>query len=165
MHYRSFFIAAFMAATLSACGSPAEEPAEQIIVRKPGEGAAPSAAAAPGEAAASSASASAAAPADLISKGREAFAACAACHAIKAGDASGIGPNLNGVAGRAAASLKDFGYSKALQSSGITWTEAQLDGFLKNPAAKVAGTSMAVAGIDDAEERAAIIAYLASLSK
>jgi cytochrome c len=150
MRKHSFFIAALMATTLAACGSPAEEPTEQIIVRKPGEAAATSVATA---------------PADLVSKGRNAFAACVACHAITAGEASGSGPNLNGVVGRAAASVKDFGYSKALQSSGISWTETELDGFLKNPATKVPGTSMAVAGNDDAEERKAIIAYLTSLSK
>ncbi len=75
------------------------------------------------------------------------------------------GPNLYGVVGRAAGALDDFAYSEALVSSGITWTEGELDAFLTNPTGKVAGTSMVAGAVSNDENRAAIIAYLSSLSE
>ena len=134
--------------TLAACGSKAEAPVEQIVVRKPGE---------------TAATASAAITGDLLAKGKAAFAACSSCHAVQAGAAAGIGPNLNGVVGRKAGSLAGFAYSEAMTKSGITWTEAELDAFLANPSGKVPGTAMAAGRVADAERRAAVVAYLASL--
>jgi cytochrome c len=134
---------------LAACGSKAEDPVEQIVVRKPGETAA--AAAVPAVAG------------DLLAKGKAAFAACSSCHAVEAGAAAGIGPNLNGVVGRKAGSLAGFAYSEAMAKSGITWTEDELNAFLANPSGKVPGTAMAAGKVADAERRAAVVAYLASL--
>jgi len=67
------------------------------------------------------------------------------------------------VVGRPAGSVARFGYSEAMAKSGITWTEAELEAFLANPAAKIPGTAMAAGQVGDAQRRAAIIAYLASL--
>lgn len=136
--------------SLAACGSKAESPVEQIVVRKPGEAAA---AAIP------------AAADDLLTKGKAAFATCAACHAAEPDAASGVGPNLHGVVGRKAGSLAGFAYSDAMAKSGITWTEGELEAFLANPSGKVPGTSMAAGQVGDASRRAAIIAYLVSLKR
>jgi cytochrome c len=136
---------AFLA--LAACGSAPEEPVEQIIVREPG---------AP-ENVASAAGSSA--------KGEEAFAVCSACHAVEAGAGAGPGPNLQGVMGRKAGSVAGFGFSDAMKSSGITWTEAELDAFLTNPTAKIPGSSMVAPKLADAAKRKAIIAYLAETAK
>ncbi|MGC6401385.1 c-type cytochrome [Sphingomonas sp. FW199] len=91
--------------------------------------------------------------------GQTAFAQCRACHTVNKGGANGVGPNLNGVVGRKAASVAGFNYSPALKKSGITWTEAKLDAYLANPAATVPGTKMVIR-VNDANKRAAIIAYL-----
>lgn len=133
---------------LAGCGSKEQPPVEQIVVREPGQ---------PGPAAATTADS----PASI---GKAAFAACSTCHAVNLAAAAGIGPNLHGVVGRKAGALEGFAYSDALKGSGLTWTEAELDAFLANPAAKVPGTTMAAGGVSDPARRKAIIAYLASLT-
>lgn len=143
-----------LALALAGCGSDPEQPVEQIVVREPG---AP--VTAPSEAATSDGAA-----ADPVAAGKAAFAACAACHSIEPGGASGAGPNLAGVVGRNAGTLAGFAYSDAMKGSGITWSEAELDAFIANPAAKVPGTSMAAGAVSDEAKRAAIIAYLTGIT-
>lgn len=91
-----------------------------------------------------------------------AFNACRACHSVDKGGKNGIGPNLNGVAGRSAASAPGFNYSPALKGSKLRWDDESLDSFLAAPAKKVPGTRMPIATPDPAK-RAAIVAYLKSL--
>lgn len=150
MHRSATLVMAAAALLLSACGSKAEDPVEQIVVRQPGS------TAAPGATASSAAN-------DPVTAGKVAFATCAACHAVEPGNASGSGPGLHGVVGRAAGSVAGFAYSEAMAKSGITWTAGELDAFLANPAGKVPGTAMVAGQVSDPERRAAIIAYLASL--
>lgn len=85
---------------------------------------------------------------------------CGMCHAVERGKASLVGPTLSGVVGRPAGSVGAFAYSKALREFGQAWTEANLDRFLQNPSAWVAGNRMAFAGMGDASQRQAIIEYL-----
>lgn len=91
-----------------------------------------------------------------------AFNACRACHSVDKGGKNGIGPNLNGVAGRQAATAPGFNYSAALKGAKLSWDDKTLDAFLAAPAKKVPGTRMPIATPDPAK-RAAIIAYLRSL--
>ena len=88
-----------------------------------------------------------------------AFAACKACHTVQKGARSGLGPNLNGVVGRPAASLPGFNYSPALKGSKLRWDEKTLSEFIAAPTKKVPGTRMPI-GMTDPAKRAAIIAYL-----
>ena len=80
------------------------------------------------------------------------------CHIAGGG---GQGPSLTGVVGRPAGSAPGFAYTPALKASGLTWTPANLDRFLVNPAALVPGTAMVVR-INDAAQRAALIRFLAT---
>ena len=91
-----------------------------------------------------------------------AFAACAACHSVSAGQ-NGIGPSLAGVFGRKAASSTGFDYSAAMKASGKTWDEATLDNFLTSPMAAVPGTRMTYMGQTDPAKRKAVIEYLKTL--
>ena len=84
---------------------------------------------------------------------------CASCHAITPGARATLGPNLNGVVGRKAASTT-FNYSPALKASNLTWTRPNLDRFLTAPGRMVPGTRMVI-GITDAQQRAAVLNYLA----
>lgn len=91
--------------------------------------------------------------------GEAVFARCAACH--RANGQNGVGPHLDGVVGRSAASVPDFAYSGALRAmEGQPWTPERLDAFLTNPRGFAPGTKMAFAGLPDAQDRADLIAWL-----
>jgi cytochrome c2 len=85
---------------------------------------------------------------------------CGGCHRIGDGRAHGIGPDLRGIVGRPAGRAAGFAYSPALAGAAATWTRADLDRFLADPAQALPGTAMQVEGIADPAVRAAIIAHL-----
>lgn len=89
---------------------------------------------------------------------------CFLCHAtgLDSKPPMGQGPLLAGVVGRQAGSLSTFGYSKALQASGLVWTTANLDRFLSGPGLLVPGTAMPLTVANPAD-RADLIAFLATL--
>lgn len=86
--------------------------------------------------------------------------ACAACHHFRAEQGTLIGPHLQGVFGRRAASVEGFGYSPALRQSELVWTPKSLEAWLANPAGFVEGTTMAFSGYRSAEDRRDLIVYL-----
>lgn len=98
-----------------------------------------------------------------VGRGEAAFKRCAICHAVASGTGPVIGPHLGGVVGRMAGSLPDFSYSKPMATSGLTWDASTLDAFITKPQSVVKGTRMPFAGLPDAQERADLIAYLATL--
>jgi cytochrome c len=96
--------------------------------------------------------------------GEKAFAVCKACHKVGEGAKNGVGPTLNGVVGRAAGSAEGYKYSDAMKSSGITWDEATIAEYIKNPKQKVPGNKMAFAGVKDDAKVADIIAFLSQFN-
>ena len=92
--------------------------------------------------------------------GEKAFSVCKACHKVGEGAKNGVGPTLNGVVGRAAGSVEGYKYSDAMAGSGLTWDEANLAEYLKNPKTKIAGNKMMFPGVKDDTKLADIIAYL-----
>jgi cytochrome c len=92
--------------------------------------------------------------------GEKAFAVCKACHKVGEGAKNGVGPTLNGVVGQAAGAVEGYKYSEAMANSGLTWDEANLAEYLKNPKAKVPNGKMMFAGVKDDTKLADIIAYL-----
>jgi cytochrome c len=100
-------------------------------------------------------------------KGKAAFGKCAICHQIGEGAKTLVGPQLNGIVGRKAASVADYAsmYSagmKKLGAEGFVWTDENIDKWIGDPKAMIPDSPMALAfpGIPDAAERADIIAYL-----
>ena len=94
--------------------------------------------------------------------GRKVFRACSACHTVAPGAPSTVGPNLFGIMGRDIASVEGFAYSDALRALGGSWSAANLDRFIANPAGIAPGTRM-VMKIADAGQRADLVAYLETL--
>ncbi len=92
--------------------------------------------------------------------GEKVFAKCKICHQIGEGANNMVGPVLNGVVGRKAGSYPDYHYSDANKGSGITWDEATLTEYLRDPKAKVPGTKMVFPGLKSDADIANVIAYL-----
>ena len=90
-------------------------------------------------------------------EGAKVFKKCAACHSIKEGGANKIGPALWGVLGRAAGSVPDYKYSKAMAAHGKNWSFEEMNGFLIKPKDWIKGTKMSFAGLKKAKDRAAVI--------
>ncbi len=94
--------------------------------------------------------------------GKIVFAKCGICHSVKEGE-NKIGPSLHGVVGRASHSVAGFNYSEPMKAYSVTWDEATLDHYLIDPRATVPGTRMIFVGLKKEDERANLIAYLATL--
>lgn len=102
-----------------------------------------------------------------VDRGRKGFSKCTSCHTPDKGAAAKVGPNLWGVVGGPKAHMEGFKYSGGMADrgkAGEKWTFADLDKFLTEPKAFVAGTAMGFAGIKEPADRADVIAYLRSLS-
>ena len=95
-----------------------------------------------------------------VALGEKVFFKCKACHQIGEGAKNAVGPVLNGIVGRKAGTYPDYSYSDANKNSGLTWDEATLKEYLKNPRAKVSGTKMIFPGLPKDEDIDNVIAYL-----
>lgn len=96
-----------------------------------------------------------------LKHGKAVFVQCAACHSFDPAS-NGLGPNLIGIVGRKAASVESYVYSPPMRRSSITWTKPKLDAFLADPQGVVRGTKMPFAGLAASNDRADLIAYLAT---
>ena len=100
----------------------------------------------------------------LVAKGRSQFLHCNSCHVVDAaapppfGDS--LGPHLENIVGRASASVEGFAYSEELQALGIVWDEETLDQWLQHPETMVPGMCEPFTGIENPEQRKALIGYL-----
>jgi cytochrome c len=92
--------------------------------------------------------------------GERVFKRCLACHMVGEDAKPRVGPVLNGLIGRKAGTYEGFKYTESNRNSGLVWDEATLTEYLRNPRAKIPGTSMAFPGIKKDEEIADLIAYL-----
>ena len=100
-------------------------------------------------------------------RGNALYHQCKRCHQVGGGAEHRIGPHLNDVFGRAAASLEGFRYSPAMKAAGadgLVWTESTLDAFLSDPHALVPHSRMSFSGLAPAKERADLLAWLRGFS-
>ena len=98
-------------------------------------------------------------------KGAKVFNKCKACHSV-VDLKNKVGPTLNGIAGRKAATREGYKYSKAMIKAGedgLVWDDANLDKYITKPKDLVKGTKMIFPGLKKATQRADLIAYLKSV--
>lgn len=96
-----------------------------------------------------------------VTKGEKAFGQCKACHKLDGNN--GTGPALNGVVGRDIGKEPGYTYSAGLADHGGAWTPELLNDWLTKPKGMIAGTKMTFAGLKKPEDRANLIAYLATV--
>lgn len=100
-----------------------------------------------------------------IERGKGVAKACAACHHVEKGGANAVGPGLYGVVGHKKQAHPGYDYSGSLDDQGgDTWTYEELNKFLWKPKAYAKATKMTFVGVKKPEDRAALIAYLHTLS-
>jgi cytochrome c2 len=99
--------------------------------------------------------------ADDAAQGKQLFEKrCTGCHSL---ERNKVGPNLTGVYGRQAGIAPGFNYSPALKSAHFVWDEQRLEKWLTDTDSLVEDNNMDF-HVPKADERAAIISYLKSLS-
>jgi len=95
-------------------------------------------------------------------RGAEVFRACVACHTLSPDEGPRAGPTLAGLFGRRIATVPDYPFSEALRGLDIVWTpETVSELFEVGPAAYTPGTKMPEQRIVSAEDRAALVDFLA----
>ena len=87
---------------------------------------------------------------------------CQACHKLEAGE-NATGPYLYGVVGRDIGSASGYAYSGGMGGHGGVWTPENLNAFLENPKGFEPDTKMNYRGMPSVEDRANLIAYLATI--
>jgi cytochrome c len=95
-------------------------------------------------------------------KGKAVFKKCLACHRVET-PTNLVGPHLQGVVGRKAATVAEYNYSPVMQArreGGLVWSEANLAAYLADPQAIVPGTKMVFPGLKKPDEIANLIAFL-----
>ncbi|SNZ20976.1 c-type cytochrome [Cohaesibacter gelatinilyticus] len=100
-------------------------------------------------------------------KGRKLFKKCRACHQIGKGAKNRVGPHLNMLFGRRAASIEGFKYSKGIKraaAGGLEWHADNLSAYIENPKNLVSGTRMNFRGMKDPQDREDLLAYLRTFS-
>lgn len=96
-------------------------------------------------------------------RGERVYGVCRGCHALEPGRHL-TGPSLADFWGREAGTIEGFGrYSPALAAAELVWNEKTLDAWLEDPQALVPDNRMAFQGIDDADARADLVAFLESV--
>ena len=94
--------------------------------------------------------------------GAEVFRACVACHTLSPDEGNKAGPTLSGIFGRRIATLPDYNFSPALKKLNIVWTPETVSKLFEvGPARYTPGTKMPEQTIGSAEDRKALVDFLA----
>ena len=98
--------------------------------------------------------------------GAQVFRACVACHTLTPDEGNKAGPSLAGIFGRKIATLPGYRYSDALKHMNIVWTpETVSKMFEVGPMTYTPGTKMPEQKIGSAEDRKALVEFLAKATK
>lgn len=100
------------------------------------------------------------------SRGAEVWRACALCHSLVPDDGNRAGPTLHGLFGRKIGTAENYDYSDALRSMDIVWTpETVAELFEAGPDAYTPGSRMPDQRLPAAEDRAALVEFLARVTR
>lgn len=99
-----------------------------------------------------------------VEKGAKVSKACAACHSFEKGSAAKQGPSLWNIVNHDIGAAPGFQYSEGMKNLAGNWDYAHLNQFLTKPKKLIADTKMNYVGLKKPEDRAAIIAWLRTLS-
>ena len=83
---------------------------------------------------------------------------------LRSGVVNKVGPNIWNVVNAPKGQVDGFAYSSALLEKGGDWGYESLNGFAWKPKKYINGTKMNYAGLKSCEDRAALIAWLRTLS-
>jgi cytochrome c2 len=97
-----------------------------------------------------------------VRAGSRVWRQCSACHVADQAQ-NRVGPHLVDVIGRERSSIEGFNYSDALQALEGIWTPEEISAYIADPAEYAPGNRMSFRGLDDPEDRANVLAYLADL--
>ena len=102
-------------------------------------------------------------------RGERVFQYCYSCHSIDPNETATLqGPSLVGIVGRRIAAQQGFEYSPAMRAFAQehdVWTENLLNRYVADPEAMVPKTTMAFRGVEEADERANLLAFLKARPK
>ena len=99
-------------------------------------------------------------------RGAEVYRACVACHALTPDEGNKAGPSLAGIFGRRIATLPGYRFSDALKTMNIVWTmETVAKMFEVGPAAYTPGTKMPEQTIGSADDRQALVDFIAKATR
>ena len=96
-----------------------------------------------------------------LAEGEKEFNKCRVCHTITPDKMNMTGPHLYGVFGRKSGSTPGYPFTEAMTKHDVVWGFDTLDAYLTSPQTVVKGTKMGFQGIQDADKRRNLIAYLA----
>lgn len=94
-----------------------------------------------------------------LERGEELWGKCRACHSLEPNGRNLVGPRLFGMFGRQAGSVSDYRYSEAMKTSGVIWTDANLDAYLAATQDFMPGNKM-YGGLAIAQDRADLLFWL-----
>lgn len=92
--------------------------------------------------------------------GANVFRPCRACHQIGETAKNLVGPQLNGVFGRKAATGAAYNYSDAFKALDRVWAEDNFRKYIMDPKADVPGTKMTFPGLKEQQDISDLIAFL-----
>jgi cytochrome c len=99
-------------------------------------------------------------------RGAQVFRACAACHTLTPDDGNRAGPTLHGVMGRRIGTAAGYSFSPALKGMDIIWTKETVSRLFEiGPNAMTPGTKMPEQVITSAEDRQALVEWLARVTR
>jgi cytochrome c len=97
-------------------------------------------------------------------RGERVFQYCYSCHTVDPNETATLqGPSLVGIVGRRIAAQAGFDYSPALRAFARergAWSEDLLDRYVAEPEKVVPKTTMAFRGVEEADERTDLLAFL-----